>query len=160
MGATPAPGANQVYMNTTSLLNNLIETLKDGQAGFREAANDVASPELRSLFLEYSDQRARFASELQFAAREQGEMRPENSGSMAGAFHRGWINLKSALTSKDDKAILTECERGEDSAVSQFEKAMEERELPIDLATTIRAQYSQIKAAHNHVRDLRNAIAA
>ncbi len=146
-------------MNTTSLLNNLIETLKDGQEGFREAANDVGSPELKSLFREYSDQRARFASELQFAAREQGETRPENTGSMAGAFHRGWINLKSALT-KDDKAILTECERGEDSAVSEFEKAMEERELPIDLATTIRTQYSQIKAAHNRVRDLRNALAA
>ena len=42
--------------------------------------------------------------------------------------HRAWINLKSAVTSGDDHAILAECERGEDSAVDEYKKAMEEKD--------------------------------
>src|SRR5436309_12398037 len=76
-----------------STINNLIETLKDGQKGFNEAADAVSDPQLKSLFTEYSEQRARFASELQTQARSVGEAEPETGGSAAGAMHRGWINL-------------------------------------------------------------------
>ena len=48
---------------TISTINDLIETLKDGQEGFRQAAEAVADPQLKSIFNEYSLQRARFAGE-------------------------------------------------------------------------------------------------
>src|SRR4051812_11580568 len=89
-----------------STINGLIETLKDGQKGFREASEAVKDTQLKSLFLEYSLQRARFAGDLQNEAISLGEHDPENSGSSAGAIHRAWINLKSAITSADDHAIL------------------------------------------------------
>jgi len=47
------------------IIDNLIETLKDGQEGFKQAAEGVADPQLKSLFNEYSQQRSRFANELQ-----------------------------------------------------------------------------------------------
>src|SRR5881392_245902 len=108
----------------TSMINELIETLKDGQEGFKQAAEGVKDPQLKSLFTDYSLQRSRFATELQSEARVMGESEPETSSSTAGALHRAWINLKSAVTSGDDHAILAECERGEDSAVEQYKKAM------------------------------------
>src|SRR5881275_2951871 len=108
-----------------STINNLIETLKDGQKGFREAADAVNDPQLKSLFAEYSQQRFRFAGELQTQARSFGEAEPETGGSAAGAMHRGWINLKSAISSKDEGAVLAECERGEDSAVKEFKEAID-----------------------------------
>src|SRR6267143_3005484 len=112
-----------------STINGLIETLKDGQEGFRQASAAVKDSQLKTLFSEYSLQRSKFAGELQNEAISLGEHHPENASSTAGAMHRAWINLKSAITSGDDHAILAECERGEDSAVSEYKKAMEGGEL-------------------------------
>src|SRR5256714_6519101 len=109
-----------------STVNGLIETLKDGEKGFKEASEAVKDPQLRSLFQEYSQQRHRFATELQTQAKSLGESDPEKTSSTAGAMHRAWINLKSAVTSGDDKAILSECERGEDSAVHEYQEAMQD----------------------------------
>src|SRR3954454_18142612 len=71
-----------------STINSLIETLKDGQEGFKQAAEAVKDPNLKSLFLEYSLQRSRFAGELQSQARQLGESDPETSSSTSGAMHR------------------------------------------------------------------------
>ena len=75
--------------NEKATIDNLIETLKDGQEGFKQAAESVKDQQLRSLFDEYSRQRARFAMELQGEARSMGESEPEKGGSAAGALHRG-----------------------------------------------------------------------
>ena len=141
-----------------STINDLIETLKDGQKGFKEAADAVGNPQLKSLFAGYSQQRSRFASELQMQAKSFGESEPETEGSTAGAVHRGWINLKSAITSKDESAILAECERGEDAAKAAYEAALQ-KSLPADVRTLVERQYQGVKANHDRVRNLRNAAA-
>jgi uncharacterized protein (TIGR02284 family) len=139
-----------------STINNLIETLKDGEKGFKEAADAVDDPQLKSLFTEYSEQRARFARELQTQARNVGEAELERDGSAAGAMHRGWITSRSAVTSKDQSAILAECERGEDSAVREFETAMR-NDLPSPVGDIVSRQYSEIKSAHDRIKNLRDA---
>jgi uncharacterized protein (TIGR02284 family) len=138
-----------------STINSLIETLKDGQEGFKQAADAVKDPQLQSLFREYSQQRSRFATELQTQAQSLGETEPEKTSSAAGAMHRAWINIKSVATSGDDKAILSECERGEDSAVNEFKKAMEDN-LSSPLREIVSRQYSEIKSAHDRVKQLRD----
>ena len=45
--------------------------------------------------------------------------RPEEGGSVSGAVHRGWMNIKDAVAGHDDKAIIAEAERGEDVAVAR-----------------------------------------
>ena len=140
----------------TSTINNLIVTLKDGQEGFKQAAEGVKDPQLKSLFNEYSQQRSRFATELQSQARSLGEPEPETSSSAAGALHRSWINLKSAVTRGDDHAILAECERGEDSAVEEYKKAIDD-DLSAQLREIISRQYAAIKEAHDRIRNLRDA---
>lgn len=139
-----------------SVLNNLIETLKDGQEGFKQAADSVSDPKLKSLFREYSQQRSRFATALQSQARRHGETDPETSSSASGALHRGWINLKSAITGGDEHAILAECERGEDSAVEEYKKALDDGLSP-SAQELVSHQFAEIKAAHDRIRDLRNA---
>ena len=141
---------------TISTLNSVIETLKDGQEGFRQASEAVNDPQLKSLFNEYSMQRSKFAGELQSEVIQLGESDPESTSSTAGALHRAWINMKSAITSQDDHAILAECERGEDSAVAEYKKAME-ADLPASIRGTISRQYAAVKAAHDQIRGLRDA---
>jgi uncharacterized protein (TIGR02284 family) len=149
-----------VYMSQTkdniSTLNGLIETLKDGQEGFRQASEAVKDSQLKSLFNELSLQRSKFAGELQNQVIQLGESDPEKTSSTAGAMHRAWINIKSAITSQDDHAILAECERGEDSAVSEYKKAMEEN-LSSPIRDLVSQQYTAVKEAHDRVKALRDA---
>ena len=139
-----------------STINGLIQTCKDGQEGFQESAEAVQSSQIKSLFYELGQQRAQFTGELQGLVRELGGD-PENSGSFSGAIHRGWINLKSAVTGQDDGAILNEAERGEDVAKNAYKNALETN-LPANIAATIQTQYSAVQAAHDKVRDLRDAV--
>jgi uncharacterized protein (TIGR02284 family) len=139
-----------------TVLNNLIETLKDGQEGFKQAAEGISDPKLKSLFRDYSEQRSRFASALQVEARKFREEKPETNSSAAGALHRGWINLKSAITGGDEHAILAECERGEDSAVEEYKKALDDGLSP-SAQQLVSRQFAEIKAAHDRIRSLRDA---
>jgi len=141
-----------------STLNGLIETCKDGQEGFRQAAEGVKNSELKTLFHTYSQQRAQFAGELQNEVRRLGGD-PETTSSTVGALHRGWINLKSAITGEDEGAVISECERGEDSAVSNYEDALGGA-LPNDLRAIVERQFAEIKEAHDRIRALERATGA
>jgi uncharacterized protein (TIGR02284 family) len=140
-----------------SVIDDLVETLKDGQEGFKQAAEGVKDPQLKSIFSQYSQQRSRFATELQNQAQRLGKSESETS-SAAGALHRAWINLKSAVTKGDDHAILAECERGEDSAVAEYKKAIDDG-LSAPIRDVVSQQYSEIKKAHDHIKVLRDTAA-
>jgi uncharacterized protein (TIGR02284 family) len=139
-----------------STLNHLIQTCRDGQEGFLTAAENVPGDELKKLFNECSLQRAKFTGELQTAAHTLGNSNPENSSSLSGTLHRGWINLKTAIGGRDQHAILAECERGEDIAVAEYKKALAS-ELPGDIREIIQHQHSVILATHDRVKALRDA---
>ena len=141
-----------------STLNELVETSKDGEKGFRKAAQDAESAELKTLFQACAARCAQGAKELQDAIRANGGD-PERSGSVAGALHRGWISVKEAVMSRDDRAILEECERGEDYAKAQYKKALEQ-ELPPEVRTLVQRQYQGVVANHDKVRALRDSYSA
>ena len=140
--------------DTVSTLNNLIETLKDSTEGFRTSAADVKDSSVKSTFEQLAQQRAALASELQVEVSKLGGD-AEQSGSVAAAAHRGWINIKSALGG-GEKSILNEAERGEDVAVKSFEKALNAK-LPPDVAGVVRRQYDQVKSGHDQVKRLRDS---
>jgi uncharacterized protein (TIGR02284 family) len=144
--------------NVISTLNNLIETCKDGENGFRTAADGVKNSELKTLFNTYSQQRAQFAAELQAEVRNLGGD-PENTGSVAATLHRGWINIKSTVTGEDEGAVISECERGEDSAVRNYTDALNEN-LPANVQSIIQRQFTQIKEAHDRIRAMEKANSA
>ena|SRR5205085_3248366 len=139
-----------------STLNNLIETLRDGQEGFKEAAENVKDSDLKTFFNQVSLERAQMVGELQQEVRTLGGD-PENSGSTAGALHRTWMDIKGSLTGRDDQSILNECERGEDSAVSAYADALKEQSLPAILRTLVERQFSSIKQGHDRVKQMRDA---
>jgi len=140
--------------NISSVLNDLIETSKDGEKGFRTAADDTKNAELQSVFLRRAQDCAKGASELQqIVARLGGN--PEDGGSVAGAAHRGWVNLKAAVSGRSDLAILEECERGEDVAKARYRKALEEA-LPEDIREVVQRQYDGVIRNHDQIRELRD----
>lgn len=140
------------------ILNDLVETCRDGQEGFKEAGENATSPDLRRSFADASLERARFVGELQTEVRALGGD-PEKTGSTAGSLHRTWIKVKGTLTGKDDESILDEAERGEDSAVEAYEKALQEA-LPANCRTMLMDQYREVKQTHDRVKRMRDSRAA
>jgi uncharacterized protein (TIGR02284 family) len=138
-----------------STLNNLIETCKDGQEGFKQAAEGVERSDLKTLFYELGQQRSQFAGELQTLVRDLGGD-PENTSSTAGAIHRGWINIKSLVTGKDEAAVLNEAERGEDVAKNAYKEALATN-LPANAVEIVQRQADAVMAAHDRVRDMRDS---
>jgi uncharacterized protein (TIGR02284 family) len=136
-------------------LNKLIETSKDGEYGFRTCAEHVKSPPLRILLLERAEPCAKAAAELQAEVARLGG-KPETGSSATGILHRGWVNLKGALSGDRDQAALDECERGEDAALARYRKAIKQ-DLPGDVAAIVRRQYEGVKRIHDQIRALRNA---
>jgi len=141
-----------------STLNDLIETCRDGQNGFKEAAENVKSPDLKTFLNQIALERAQFVNELQLEVRTLGGD-PQKSGSATAAMHRGWIDIKGTLTGKDDHSILSECERGEDSAVEAYKDALK-LDLPSNIRSTIERQFQSIKLVHDRVKQMRDSKAA
>ena len=80
---------------------------------------------------------------------------PASGGTVAGALHRGWVSVKTALSIQDDKAVLEECERGEDAAVARYRKALKAT-LPLDVRALVERQAQGAQRNHDEVRALRN----
>src|SRR5688572_10828678 len=133
-----------------STLNTLIETCRDGEQGFRTAAENLKDPQVKSLFTAVARERAKFAEELKDEVERLGGHADEG-GSAAGAAHRGWMNVKAAVTGHDEKQIIAEAERGEDVAVATYRTALEHK-LPPPVDSIVHRQYAHVKEAHDRVR--------
>lgn len=138
-----------------SILNDLIETSKDGEEGFRVCAEDAKRPDLKTLFRDRALACAKSAQELQAIVIRMGGD-PEDSTSISGDLHRRWVDLKSLVTGKNDEAILNECERGEDVAKKNYRKALE-KPLPEDVRLIVQRQYDGVLRNHDQVKMLRDA---
>jgi len=136
-------------------LNSLIEMNRDGQKGYQEAAEKIEAAQIKEFCLKQSRVRGQFVGELQPEVRSSGG-EPEETGSVAGAVHRAWIDLKSALGG-GDHAILAASETGEDQAVKEYEEALEEA-LPAPARAIVERQLQSVKQAHDTVKGMRDRL--
>lgn len=147
--------SNQEEIKTAIVktLNELIDVCLDGQKGFQDAAEGLhAHPELRARCLQYATERGHFAQELQQEVR-QFDVRPDDNGTVLGALHRGWLDIRKAVAI-DQEAIIAECERGEDVAKETYEKALNDYLSP-GLTGMIQRQYQKVLAAHDYFSALK-----
>lgn len=145
-----------------SVLNDLIEFSKDGEKGFKTCAEDVKRADLKTYFAQRSSDCGNAAAELQQHVRSLGGD-PETSTSLTGDMHRGWVNLKSIVTGKDEEAVLNEAERGEDHALKAYKEALEKlaKVAPASAAySLVERQYHGVQRNHDQVKVLRNSARA
>ena len=152
-GATTQWIANKVI----STLNGLIETLKDGENGFKTAAEGLQDPQVKSLFQQVLAAARRHGARAAGRGPPASAAIPKAPAAFAGAAHRGWINIKSVVTGKDDGSIIAEAERGEDSAKKPTKKRCARRSAAQTLAL-VREQSMKIHDAHDRVRSLESAV--
>ena len=106
-------------------LNHLIIIANDGKEGYAQAADIVAHPMLKAMFVQYAAERAEFAAQLNTLVASTGTQ-PESGAGPLGTLHRVWIDIKSSLVANDDEAALKECIRGDETAVSAYETVLKD----------------------------------
>lgn len=141
-----------------STLNDLIETCKDGEEGFKACASDITNSDAKLMFTNRAEQCALSANELQQEVRSRGGD-PSTHSSMSGTLHRRWVDIKSTIMGHDEEAILNECERGEDVAIKRYKEAIA-KELPSELRVIIERQYQGVLRNHAQVKTMRDAARA
>jgi uncharacterized protein (TIGR02284 family) len=142
----------------TTTLNDLIATTFDSVDGYREAGKNSESTRFVALFNARAVEREAVIAALRGEVTRLGS-EPEDDGTVLGSAHRMFLNLKSVVTGRDDKAIIAEVEQGEDHIKARFEDAMDDTELSPEVMHMIRECYASIKQGHDEMRDLKQSMA-
>ena len=142
---------------TIDRLQDLIQYNIDARDGFQEAAEQVDEMSVAEMFRQCAQERSANATELQQFVTRSGE-EAEDSGSFSAAAHRAWLDLRATFTGGSAHAVLAEAERGEDHIKDAYEKFL--KECPGSAVNdVVQQQYMGIKAAHDRVRQMRDAMA-
>lgn len=134
-------------------LNELVEVNKNSEQSFKDAfddikntANDENGASLKDILLQYSEHRGRLYSELQYVLANMGAD-VEFSGSIAGVMHRRWIDVRFGAAGSDAKAIIKECIKDEEAALTAYKEALK-KGLPSNIKKLVERQYNEINAAY------------
>ncbi|MBV7541674.1 PA2169 family four-helix-bundle protein [Acidovorax sp. sic0104] len=141
--------------DVVDILNDLLESSRDGEYGFKSCAEHAKSQQLKTVFQRHAQECAAAGAELEHEIRRLGG-EPASGGTVSGALHRGWVSVKTALSIQDDKAVLEECERGEDAAVARYRKALK-NSLPAQVQSLVQRQSQGAQRNHDEVRALRDS---
>jgi uncharacterized protein (TIGR02284 family) len=128
------------------VLNRLLDTCRDGERGFRFAAEHATRSDVKDLFTALAQQRGGFAEALAPHVHRLGGQ-ANTDGTTAGAIHRGWMNLKDAMTSHHDEVLLAEAERGERVAIEAYQEALQGM-LPPTVSDLVERQHAAIQETH------------
>jgi uncharacterized protein (TIGR02284 family) len=143
---------------TVDVLNKLITINNDRIEGYDTAAKETEEQDLKTLFAQFTATSRQCNAELINEVVKLGGT-PSEGTRTTGKFFRVWMDVKSALTGKDRKAILNSCEYGEDVAKDTYEKTLENdsEELTSEQKTMIKAQHTLSKADHDKVKTMLEA---
>ncbi|WCT13443.1 ferritin-like domain-containing protein [Mucilaginibacter jinjuensis] len=142
--------------NQAGVLNDLIEINNDRVAGFEKAIADIKDEnmDLKELFQGYAEQSRKNGQELTALVGSAEEV--ETGNSIGGTLHRAWIDIKSVFGGSDRASILSEAERGEDAIKKAYQDELSSGQLTGDAVSIVGNQASEIHAAHDQIKALRD----
>lgn len=146
------------FANTDIMeINDLLAMTNDSIDGYGEAKQHIAGHHFSAAFNERILERRSVLTALQGEVRRLGG-KPEQGGTVLAGAHRMVANLKSAVLGRDDKAIIDQIERGENTIKARFETAMNNPDVSLQAAAVIRECFVTIKQGRDRMRDIKQAI--
>jgi uncharacterized protein (TIGR02284 family) len=137
-------------------LNELLENARDGELGFREAAEHTKTPNLSALLGRCAQNCREAAVELQDQIERLGGQ-VEPGGGVGGAVHRAWIHIRGLFGGASDETMLAECARGEDDALGQYRKALKQN-LHSEIHAMLLRQYERAQRNCDMIKSMRNRV--
>ncbi len=140
-------------------LKKLVNVANDGKEGYESAAEATNSIELEAIFSKNATQRAGFAQELKDHIVKHGGDSENEEGSVLGAIHRTWNDIKQALSSKEDAAILAAIETGEKAAIKKYDEVLENFSIHADHIVLLQRQRTAILEALREIETYHHRLA-
>jgi uncharacterized protein (TIGR02284 family) len=139
------------------VLLDVINVLEDSQKGFADIGEHLKDEQLKRYFLAESLKRANFRAELENELHRAGMHDVKETGTISGALHRTWGDLKAKLGA-GDHGLLETAEQGEDEAKKAYKQALEQ-ELPLPIRELLATQQAHVLTSHDYVKAHRDALA-
>lgn len=156
--ALAATGSEMDNDDVLDTLNDLLESCRDGEFGYRECAEHVKAQNLKAVLHRHEQACKDAGMELQALIAQLGG-KADEGGSMMGAMHRGWVSVRATLAGNNDQAMMDECERGEDSALASYRKALK-KDLPASVRSVVQRQSDGAQRNHDQIKALRDSLKA
>jgi uncharacterized protein (TIGR02284 family) len=141
-----------------SVLNDLIKINHDRTEGYQKAIEQLKPTDidLTTMFNNMANASTENANALAAEVRNQGG-EPASDTTQSGKIYRIWMDIKSGVTARDRKSILSLCEFGEDAALKAYKLALEsDVNLPSDVQQLILDQKAALQNAHDIVKRYRD----
>ncbi|WP_379087280.1 PA2169 family four-helix-bundle protein [Pedobacter sp. UC225_65] len=139
------------------ILNDLIQINNDRVVGYEKAIEELKSEDadLKSLFVKMIGESHKLKMALATEVQALGEEIEEGTTS-SGKIYRAWMDVKAVFTGHDRKAVLSNCEFGEDAAQKAYKMALAEEGLSADLRSLVTEQKAQLRQSHDEIKRLRD----
>ncbi len=150
-------------MNTlerqAEVLNDLVLINNDRVEGYQKAQEELKPEDndLMVLFQDRIEQSRMFHTELVGEVARLGEEIATGTKA-SGKIYRAWMDVNAFFGGSDRKVILDNCEIGEGAALRAYDSALEEEALTPDQAAMVLRHHSEIKASHNRIKAMRDAL--
>ena len=125
-------------------LNDLLEKNYDAEEGYKKAAENAKHGALKTYFSNKAQERYDFGHQIKTELKNFGK-EPDKGGSVAGAAHRTWMEVKSWFSADDDEAMLEEAIRGEKASVDEYNEVLQETALPGSTKQLLETQKNTIE---------------
>jgi len=142
-----------------STLNTLIATLIDSVTGYEDAAANSDAGRFEEMFRQRANERQQCVDDLRAEVRRLGG-NPEDDGSFMGKTHQRFLDLKAAITGRDEKAIINEVERGEDYLKEKFETALNSGHLSGESRSVVERVFQSVRSGHDQMSQLKHGMEA
>ena len=134
-------------------LNDLLEKTYDAEKGFKKASENAKHSGLKSYFSNKAQERYNFGHQLKSELKSFGE-KPDKGGSVTGAAHRTWMEVKSWFSADNDEAMLEEAIRGEKASVEEYTDVLNETTLPASTKDILQTQKTAIEKGLSNIKRL------
>jgi uncharacterized protein (TIGR02284 family) len=151
MAHTGTTGQSTASESAISALQDLSARAHDSEQGYRRAAQDASDSDLKQQFEQLANERSSMAAELDRLIREHGGEPTWTGGTLTGAAHRMWTDLRAALSRNQRQAIIEEIARGESSAEDAYDDALR-HDLPTDMRQVVKEQHRRVRETRNRYR--------
>jgi uncharacterized protein (TIGR02284 family) len=156
MATNTGIGGQALGESALSALQDLSARCHDSEQGYRRSAQDASDSDLKQQFEQLANERSSMAAELDRLIREHGGEPTWKEGSLTGAAHRLWVDLRTALSRNERQVILEEVARGESAAEEAYDQGLRQN-LPANVMQVVRQHHRRVRETRNRYRAMARA---
>jgi len=137
-----------------SALRSVIQTLIDGQEGFKKIGEQLKDEALKEYFLAESLTRAQFRGLLESILYQEGVRDVKESGTAVGTVLRAWGDIKATFGA-GDASLLATAEEAEDQTIETYSNAIDSY-MPLPVRQVLTTQSAHIEQSRDFIKSARD----